>query len=541
MSVKINLNLKTKFYEMKQGLKEASTLGISLRLRLFLFLLVLVITMVLFVLAILLLTGIFSTGQNESKKLVQSMLSYTNKEITEHYGSISARAVDFSRGLAKNIENNLDRQGLNVTDLDTHPEILETLVEYEYERLLFSLQKTKSSGIFMILDTTINPDLKNAEYSRTGLFIKNMEPDIVSSTTPTIAVLRGFPGIARKNALPLHTQWAMEFEVSEASYFRLPMEQAANKSIPLSRLYYWSPALTLPGYSEEVMLCSVPLIDSKGNVFGVCGFEVSAMLFKLAYLPDNSNFGRIFSMLAPLKDNNLQTSKALFSGKYRVLSTKMTDNSLNITQNRVFNTYSQEGNAVFLGLHEPVQLYPKGSPFINQKWAIAILVPKEDITAVVAHNNRKLALGCLLLIVIGIISSSFISKRYIKPITQGLNIIKSVNLTDVPKIKISEIDDLIEFLSTNNKKIRSKSAVGLSETVFNEFVDNIKTLSPAEKAVFDLYVQGYTAKEITQILCLSINTIKTHNKRIYMKLNVASREDLLKYVNKLKQMGKDLK
>jgi len=52
-------------------------------------------------------------------------------------------------------------------------------------------------------------------------------------------------------------------------------------------------------------------------------------------------------------------------------------------------------------------------------------------------------------------------------------------------------------------------------------------------------VQGYTAKEITQLLCLSINTIKTHNKRIYMKLNVSSREDLLKYVNKLKEMGWD--
>ncbi|HBL50923.1 MAG TPA: hypothetical protein DDZ65_11845, partial [Firmicutes bacterium] len=48
--------------------------------------------------------------------------------------------------------------------------------------------------------------------------------------------------------------------------------------------------------------------------------------------------------------------------------------------------------------------------------------------------------------------------------------------------------------------------------------------------VFELYLQGYTAKEITDKLCISINTIKTHNKRIYYKLNVSSRKELLLYV-----------
>ncbi|HHW98320.1 MAG TPA: helix-turn-helix transcriptional regulator, partial [Firmicutes bacterium] len=60
-------------------------------------------------------------------------------------------------------------------------------------------------------------------------------------------------------------------------------------------------------------------------------------------------------------------------------------------------------------------------------------------------------------------------------------------------------------------------------------------LSPAEKAVFDLYVEGYKAKEIAAILCLSINTIKTHNRRIYMKLNVSSRKELMVYVNMMKE------
>ena len=48
-----------------------------------------------------------------------------------------------------------------------------------------------------------------------------------------------------------------------------------------------------------------------------------------------------------------------------------------------------------------------------------------------------------------------------------------------------------------------------------------------------------TQKMIAEILCLSINTIKTHNKRIYIKLNVASRRELLLYVEMLKEAGKE--
>jgi DNA-binding CsgD family transcriptional regulator len=66
-------------------------------------------------------------------------------------------------------------------------------------------------------------------------------------------------------------------------------------------------------------------------------------------------------------------------------------------------------------------------------------------------------------------------------------------------------------------------------------VKNIKTLSPAERAVFNLYMEGYTAPEIARILCLSINTIKTHNKRIYSKLNVTSRKELLVYVKMMQE------
>jgi len=73
--------------------------------------------------------------------------------------------------------------------------------------------------------------------------------------------------------------------------------------------------------------------------------------------------------------------------------------------------------------------------------------------------------------------------------------------------------------------------------MFREFSRKLETLSRAEKQVFNLYVQGYDAKEITEILCLSINTIKTHNKRIYYKLGVSSRKELMVYLRKMREKG----
>ncbi|NLJ58009.1 MAG: response regulator transcription factor [Tissierellia bacterium] len=43
----------------------------------------------------------------------------------------------------------------------------------------------------------------------------------------------------------------------------------------------------------------------------------------------------------------------------------------------------------------------------------------------------------------------------------------------------------------------------------------------------NLYAQQYKAKEIAEKLCSSINTIKTHTKHIYSKLNINSKGELI--------------
>jgi len=53
----------------------------------------------------------------------------------------------------------------------------------------------------------------------------------------------------------------------------------------------------------------------------------------------------------------------------------------------------------------------------------------------------------------------------------------------------------------------------------------VETLSPREREILDLIVHGFSNKEISDRLSISIDTIRWHVKRIYQKLHVHSRTE----------------
>jgi DNA-binding CsgD family transcriptional regulator len=185
-------------------------------------------------------------------------------------------------------------------------------------------------------------------------------------------------------------------------------------------------------------------------------------------------------------------------------------------------------------------MYPKGSAFAEQLWIAAVLIPEEDIVRSMTRLNVLLISLLTILVIVGIAASLLISKRFLKPISKGLELIRSEDLSEAPRTRIPEIDDLIEFLANRNEALyEGAKQNNLSFTLLDDFARNTETLSPSERSVYDLYAQGLTAKEIAETLCLSINTIKTHSKHIYSKLNITSRAELLLYVNLLEEIDKD--
>lgn len=500
----------------------------SMRIRLFVLLLVLVITMLTGLFIIFLITGNINIGLKDSEEFILNNHTDVSEKMKKYYENIAAEVLSFSKIVSLDIESKLADKQLNINDLTNNPHLLEDVISNELNHVLLYLNKSKSSGAFIIMNATVNDKLPDSENSKAGIYLKNLEPNIVHSTSPTIYMLMGNPNIAYNNNIPLHPNWKMEFNIKNSPYYNIPLNFSSNE-IKTPKLYYWSSCFTLPGTYEEIMTCTAPLKDSNGNVFGICGLDISSMLFKLSFMPDKDMFERTFSMLSPVSGNMIKAEQALIAADYTARNI-LNEEDINISDNKRKLYLYENGDKSFLGYHDFIKLYPEDSLFSKDKWILSIMVPENDVNSYALKTNLRLLAVCFILMSSGVLISFIISKYYIKPIHNAINIIKQ-NPSTGTKTNIPEFDDLIECIS-------AKEETDPDSLILNEFLSNLRTLSPSERAVFNLYAENNTAKEIAEKLFLSINTIKTHTKRIYAKLNIKSKDELLLYVEILKESGK---
>lgn len=214
-----------------------------------------------------------------------------------------------------------------------------------------------------------------------------------------------------------------------------------------------------------------------------------------------------------------------------------------IEEDTHYNNYSMDGNN-YIGKEQPLRLSPKLDGLEDNNWCVSLMMPYSEYRNWAASHQKNIIFFSLAFLIVSILLSYVISRVYVKPIVKGLELIKKPDVDE--KCKVFEINDLMEFLAKQDelaeelkgttKNSTPSSSPIYTTSMYQQFVENINTLSRAERAVFDLYMEGCTATEIAERLFLSINTIKTHNRRIYMKLNVSSRKELLIYIGMMKEL-----
>ncbi len=68
------------------------------------------------------------------------------------------------------------------------------------------------------------------------------------------------------------------------------------------------------------------------------------------------------------------------------------------------------------------------------------------------------------------------------------------------------------------------------EKLFGDFAQKVTTLSAAERRILRYYIDGYDTADIPELAFVTINTVKKHNRSIYQKLHVSSRDELMLYI-----------
>ena len=60
----------------------------------------------------------------------------------------------------------------------------------------------------------------------------------------------------------------------------------------------------------------------------------------------------------------------------------------------------------------------------------------------------------------------------------------------------------------------------------------------AERNILRYYIEGHEIGEIPELAFISMSTVRKHNRSIYEKLGVASRDELMLYIDLLRRCGR---
>lgn len=542
--------------DIKEKLTDSRKNGRSLETRFITTYLALIITLLLIVSIVLAMLGVFDLNRSKTRALIEHELGSLSEQVKTDYATVASCAVSLSESLTRELELRLDEENVKSSELSERPEILTELLDSVFPTMAAEIRSVRSSGVFLILDATVNPSLENAENSRAGIFIRNIAAqNHLSATYYDLRYLYGPVSLAQSRKMQILPQWKMEYDVSEIDAYRTVMQSSIeNADLPLSQLYYWT-AKESDGGVDYAMNCCVPVF-ADGEVIGVCGYEINAMQFKVTYAPEIDGQNYSFFMLVPSDNDKLYFEKAMFAGNYAVTAEQPSDTVTKPSGSGLV-TYDCGEIGQFVGRHTDIPLYSVSSVYAKSAFTAVLLTPKEYIAAINRETSIKYIIGLFVLLLIAVAASVALIRRNMKPVKQAIDNVRQSRIIQAEKTGVREIDDLFEFLSERDKENEDKlrraeterrealeqqqKAAAEVETIqeiygneitpsqYAEFTVRLNTLTPKEREVYDLYLQGKKAPEIAVLLDITQNTVKFHNKNIYDKLCINSRKELLRY------------
>ena len=508
--------------QFKKELRENMTLGQKIRIYMLMVAFVTVVIGVVF----LVVTGAWSNEKKTIQSHIRYELATTGSRLEDEINSYEGYGLALSREIGNILNNELYNGIKDISSLDNNADKLLELQEKMFGEINTTLQISGSSGVFVVLDTTINSHAPNAECSRSGLYIrlKNVGEDVAFKQS--YSFFRGIPDVAHSHDIEMSTRWNLEFNVDNLPYYKEMMEVGEDSKID----YYWTERMELEGTWHDVILLCFPIYSEQGTLYGVCGIELSALYFQNQYPSVDSDFGKVITVLAPLEKDTLMIEEGMTGGTDGTWFSD--DENLKYKQTKRYNIY-QSGKTSYFGLHKSLPIHS----YYGKDWQIAVLIPKEGCQSVIFAGNLKFTVLLIVLLTVMIVLSIVLSRRIVRPIQKGVEDIREKGITNQKTFGIKEFDSLIEYLNEkreDNDKEQKELPDGVEE-LFERFICGVEKLSKAEYRVFQCYLDGYQVAQVPEVACISMSTVKKHNRSIYEKLEVSSYDELMLYLDMLER------
>ena len=529
--------------------------GVSMRRRFALYIISAVALVLSLILLLLNVFGILNPTNAHVMDILETQLSSYADDIERDYNVIAAHSISFSEQIGDSVENFLSDNSLKFEDLKNNSEALFALQSELYKTVYLNMQITPCSGVFYILDTTVNGQSESQLFN--GIYLKYINLYSESTVNNEIALYRGSYSTAKEGDLNFHSGWKNEMKTD---FFNSCESEFTNDTY-----YILSSTVDIPDTWERARYVYTPIRDHGNHIIGVCGFEVNDLYFQLSKKTADSKFGQIVGALLDETPNG-------YTGQF-------SSNRYNTVGKEPIK-FSESQGAVILDFESEKCIGKAQSVFLgNSSLTVALMMTESQYKSHIHKGQIKTAIIILFVVFVAFAYCVFLSKKYVSPILKKIEQIKYSD-DNGKLLKIREIDDLFAYLSEKDiayeeqlnvlqaakqaaeeEAQRSKAAYEkalekyeLAQSEINHltegqkkkidledydyFICNLKTLTPAENRIYELYLEGKTAQDISSILGIQANTLKYHNKNIYGKLGVSSRKQLLRFAALKQQQDK---
>ena len=382
-----------------------------MRRRLMLFWILLTLAVFGAILLLMSVTGLFSNADRSLQQGLQLQLDSTSKSLQGYLDQLTAQSLSLSEAAGREVESLLLTEGITFEELNDSPERLLKVQQALYAPVNTTLHMSKCSGAYAILDATANTAVPDAQFSRSGLYLRCVNISGSTLVDPDINCFRGIPDVPRQRRMELHNRWNLEFDVQRIPGYQDLIAQQISRP---AEHYYWTERLPLEDTWEEVLLLCVPLVGDNHTVYGVCGVEISELFFQLAFPVRQTEFGPVITVLAPLEDGKIMLEKGLTGG---VSGTYLEQaGNLTIHHGGAYNNYTGEKGG-YVGVQQLVNISQEDDEY--RQWVVALLLPDASYSAYAAGSYQELVLKCIAILAVLIVISALLYLGFVRPFRKG--------------------------------------------------------------------------------------------------------------------------
>lgn len=324
--------------------------------------------------------------------------------------------------------------------------------------LIRLLQQNSITGAFLIFEGSNSRKWEKQAHS--SVYIRNPAPTRIMTDPSSYMLEVGPTAITIQYEMPTSSQWKLDLLFDDDSdFYNKPLEAAReyDKS-ELTRYGYWSAPRTIFNDNQQIVCYTLPLLTSRGQVYGVLGIEISILHFTQQYLPNTDlPYQTSFYSIASKEKDYLSLEWHIPSGPLAQVYLPPGKNlPLKLVDGNILYSTHLEGLGDMYCSIQPLKMYSANSPFANEKWMLVGFVPKNILHEGTAKVRQTLILSILATTAISfglIFLIAYGATRKISSLSKYIKTLSPLQELHFKPTGLREIDELTAALTQLNKSV----------------------------------------------------------------------------------------